>query len=515
VSTPTIHAREGFRHAPDHRRETRPCGHAGPGVGRLTGRFRFRLGIDRPGPPVGLYAALAAGWVGLAGGVAPRVIAAAYGGRSLPALNRFFVGRAPHSLDHYLGLWRAFSGAVLIAGGLHLALALALARSGRRDGRSLLGFSVAFLALTVLSGPRHDYVADLEIWDAVLRGLDPWWIAPGRDGPLNAYGPLFNALAALCRVNPMAPKLLFATAYLVFLIRLLDPGRWAGSGPPRFARVAWFFNPFPWVEVAYFGHFDVLVAVACVAAVDRRIRGRDASAGVWLGAGVLLKYLPLAILPFLALDGRRPRPRLMLAAGATVAAGLAVSALIWGPATFRPLTFAATRGSTLLSIFRFLRGPYSPLVVLGLARDVDFLALPCLAAAGLAAFAWCLRRRADPATSALAAALTTLLFYRVGFVQYQMVPFLLASYWALSPARPARAGGFVAAAMGAYFGWLALFDVYYASFGGVVHPGDPRAWVDDVAGLPTFLLGSALLVGLLRAAGGPPRGVPAGRGGSP
>ena len=31
--------------------------------------------------------------------------------------------------------------------------------------------------------------------------------------------------------------------------------------------MVWLWSPFAWVEVGYFGHFDVLVAILCVAAV--------------------------------------------------------------------------------------------------------------------------------------------------------------------------------------------------------------------------------------------------------
>ncbi len=461
---------------------------------------------------VAAYVALGACWVGASRGLVPPIIAAAYEGRSLSVLNRFFRGRTPHPVEHYFELWEAFSGAVLLALALHLAVVLVVGLSGIgvRTGRRLIAFAAAFLTATVLSGPRHDYVADLEIWDAVLRGFDPWWLVPGRGTPLNAYGPLFNALAAPDWANPMAPKLLFASAYVAFVIWLAaSPGARRGADElPRSGLIAWMLNPLPWVEIAWFGHFDILVAVACVAAVRGRALGRDFSSGASLAAGILLKYIPLVILPFLALDGRRPRVRLVLTSAFLVAFGLTVSVWIWGPSTFRPLTFASTRGSNLLSIFRFLRGAYSPLRLLGAAPDVDFLALPCLAVAGASAFAWCWWRRVDPATSALLAVLTTLLFYRVGFLQYQMVPFLLASYWAVSPERPSGRSAFLSASMAIYFGWLALFDVYYASFGGVVHPGDPWAWVDDVVGLPAFLAGSALIIALIRHPAG--RGRPSG-----
>jgi hypothetical protein len=478
-----------------------------------------QLELGRARSIVVLYAALGAGWVGVSRGLVPPIIAGAFEGRSLSVLNRFFRGRTPHPVEHYLAIWNVFSEAVLIAGALHLAIVLVVGRLVRRhhaaeardvgginvrSGRLLIAFAMAFLVVTVLSGPRHDYVADLEIWDAVLRGDDPWWLVAGGRIPLNAYGPLFNALAGLAWVNPMAPKLLFAFSYLAFVIWLVEDAgvRRGVVGLPRFGLAAWLLNPFPWVEIAWFGHFDILVAVACVAAVHGRARGRDVFSGVSLAAGILLKYLPLVILPFLAFDRRRFRARLFLAAVLPVVLGLGCSVLFWGPSTIRPLRFAAIRGSLLLSIFRFLRGTHSPLHLLWDAPDVDFLALPCLALAGASVFAWCWWRRVDPATSALLAVLTTLLFYRVGFIQYQMVPFVLGSYWALSPWGPSARDRFLAVSAGIYFGWLALFDVYLASFGGIIHPEDPWAWVEDVVGLPMFLAGSLLLASLLRFSSG-------------
>jgi hypothetical protein len=472
--------------------------------------------FDRARHLVVLYAILGTVWVGVSRGLVPRIIAEAFEGQSLPILNRFFRGRTPHPVEHYFAIWNVFSGAVLIAGALHLAIVLMVGGLARRQvlggsgirvrsGRLVNAFAMVFLAVTVLSGPRHDYVADLEIWDAVLRGHDPWWLVAGGRIPLNAYGPLFNTLAALAWVNPMAPKLLFAFAYIVFPIWLVEEAevRRRVFGLSRFGLVAWLLNPFPWVEIAWFGHFDILVAVACVAAVHGCARGRDAFSGVSLAAGILLKYLPLVILPFLALDRRRFRPRLFLTTVLLVTLGLVCSVLVWGPSTFRPLTFAATRGSLLLSIFRFLRGVHSPLRLVWDTPDVDFLAVPCLAVAGGLVFAWCWCRRVDPATSALLAVLTTLLFYRVGFIQYQMVPFLLGSYWAMSPWGPTERDRLLAISMGIYCGWLAGFDVYLASFGGIVHPEDPWAWIEEVVGLPMFLAGSLLLACLLRFSSNP------------
>jgi hypothetical protein len=445
---------------------------------------------------VAVYGVLGAAWGSVARWAVPPIIASAYAGRSLPRLNQFFQTRAaPHPLEHYFTLWNWFASAVFLAGCCQFGLVLWMgSRGDRRTNLALFLFSAAFLGLTVLSGPRHDYTAFLEIWEQILRSGDPWWIHPVWGHPLHAYGPLFNALTVPAGVNPLAPKILFALAYLVFAIGILQrPGR------TRLAWLALVANPFPWVEIAYFGHFDVLVGIACVAAVDAKVRGRGGLAGIYLAVGVLLKFLPILLVPFFVFDRRRFSPRTLLSFAVTTALGLTLSWLIWGNATFRPLTMLGSRRvSDLLSVFRFLRGAYSPLRLFGIAANLDPLASPLLLAALALIFVWSQTRRIDISTSSVLAVLTTLLFYRVGFPQYWMVLFLLAAAWAWCDRETLAGRPILTAALVANLGWLGLFDLFYAAIGGIVRPGGDWSWIEDVVGLPTFLLGAFLLVSLLR-----------------
>jgi hypothetical protein len=466
-----------------------------------------------------LYVLPAAAWVVVARAVIPPLIRAAHEGRSLPLLNRVFQRRIPHPIEHYLALWRTYWEALLLAWVFHLVVVLVILATNRAIGgeRSsaetrparvidgwLIGFALVFLMVTVLSGPRQDYVAFLEIWAAVREGRDPWWVHERWDYPLNAYGPLFNVLALPSAWNEMAPKLLFALAYCLFAVLFVKRGllRRGNEGRmfPALGLLAWLMSPFAWVEIAYYGHFDVLVAIACVAAVAWFLRSREIPAGASLAVGFLLKLIPVVIVPFFALDlgGRRVRGRLLASALVPMVLGYLVSFLIWGPATFRPFRFGTQRGSTLLSIFRFLRGGASPLRQFMADASVDAWSTSCLAVAGLGVFLTCQWRRTDPVTSALVAVLTTLLFYQVGFIQYQMIVFLLMAYWLgrYAPALAQDRG--LAVAIGGYFGWLTLFDLFYAYVGGVIHDDGPWGWVADWAGLPTFVLGSFLLVKLLR-----------------
>ena len=235
---------------------------------------------------------------------------------------------------------------------------------------ALLLLSAAFLAATIRQGVLQDYHLYRAMWAAVREGRDPWWMVDGVFGhyPINAYGPLFNALAILDRINPLLPKLCFAWTYLLFAVGTIkaavSEAEW--NSVATAAGLAWLWNPYVWVELAHYGHFDVLVGLFCVGAVAARIDRRDARSGACLALGVLLKYMPVVLLPFLILDRGRFRLRLLGLATALIGLGLGLSVLVWGTAVFRPIIFAVGRTSQYLSIYRYLDGFYSPISRLAL-----------------------------------------------------------------------------------------------------------------------------------------------------
>ncbi len=362
---------------------------------------------------------------------------------------------------------------------------------------TIVAASWVFLATAVGTGPQHDYLLHQEFWQVVLDGQDPWYLANTYWGyhPPNAYGPLFNPLALLMYVNRLAPKLLFAMAYIVSATALIKrlAGNRSISWPAFLGLMFWAWNPFAWVEVAIRGHFDILVGLASVAAVHFARERRDRPCAIALAAGVLLKYIPIVLLPFLALDRGKIKAKFTAMSTGLIALGLGLSCLIWGKSTFYPLRFAATRSSSYLSIFRFLRGRYSPIWRLGIEPDVEWLATPLMALALLGAWWWCRSRQVDPATGGFLSILVTLLLYRNGFPQYQMVLIMVASYWVAELWNTRRHQTALAIALVGYFGWINAFALAYYQL------GDSSTRFEDAVGLPTFLLGGILLVCLLRS----------------
>ena len=236
---------------------------------------------------IAVYAALAVGWAALARWVVPPLLIEEDPGRIVLALQRYIRNPpAPFVTQDILGAWGEFSGAVLIALAIHLAIVVILRGSdfglmsvsgsrelpaGRRVRLLLAGVSMVFLVVAVATGACQDYYFYLQMWSEVRLGRDPWFIVPGifGMGPLNAYGPLFNLMAGLAWVNPLAPKLLFAGSYLLFAVsqvRSFMAGR-TNSRLAVAALAALFWNPFPWVEIAIRGHFDILVGLVCLGAI--------------------------------------------------------------------------------------------------------------------------------------------------------------------------------------------------------------------------------------------------------
>ena len=466
-----------------------------------------------------LYAFLALAWLAFARWVVPPLLVAEHSPGILAYLKRYI--ELPPALFlswEILGRWREYSGAVLLAIFLHLTIFLILRRQDLRAGDcrpetvlraerrvslALLSISFAFLGVTALSGPRHDYYFYRQMWYEIGHGNDPWFKIYGRDGhvPLNAYGPLFNLLTGLSWVNPYAPKLMFAYLYIIFAISQIKSftASRAPSGMQLIGLFALFWNPFPWVEIAVRGHFDILVGLFCLGAIRAWARGYDIRSGMCLALGVLLKYQPIVLLPGLLLDRGRVRWRFLFVALGAIAFGMELSCLVWGMSTLSPLELAATRDATPLSIFYFVRGRYSPLQLFGVMGHYDHLAPFVLFLALVAAWAWAWVRQPDALAAALVAAVTTVLFYRTAYPQYQMVPFVLGSSWAVRhwESFMGRTGRVVAIA--SYFGWLAAFDLYYAFDD--EGPGS-RYWstVQHVVGLPSFLCGCAFLASVIRSA---------------
>jgi hypothetical protein len=311
------------------------------------------------------------------------------------------------------------------------------------------------LVATVLIGARHDYVHFIDQWQWVLDGNDPWTFPEPH---VNAYGPLYVALAALAAVHVLLPKLLFVATWIALglWLRRLWIAR-TGEEPGRLWIFYWLANPFFVIEVVHNGHFDILVAACTALAIAGRDR-RPFISGALLSAGILLKFLPLLFLPLLAWEKGRLRWRLLLGCATGLLAGFGTAAALWGDSWLSPLLFAGDRPSSQMSIFVLLRGPWSPLQIFGI-DDADAWSLPLMLVAATAVGLGHLVRGWSSERSCLLALALVLGFYKVGHPQFYAVLLAILPLWMMRRPRPwalpLRRG------VGTYVVWLSGYTLVY------------------------------------------------------
>ncbi len=352
-----------------------------------------------------------------------------------------------------------------------------------KTGLVLLGIGVLVLASII--GPIHDHSAYIHHWSAILQGSNPWSFEEGI--AKNAYGPLYNTLAYLYAINPALPKLVFCLAWLAASYYTINTFRPKYGEKPLILLagiLAVFLNPFFWIMIVGYGSLDILPAVFCLGAIVFRIQRSFILTGIALGIGVLFKFYPIVLLPFLMLDNRRFRISLMLSCVGVIAFGLLISVAVWGTSTFSPVLFAANRPSKMLSIFRFLRGEYSPLHLFTDNPNLDAYSFPAMVLFLSIVFHFAWSRRIEPPLAALLGFMTTLTFYKVGHHQFYTAIFLMAPLWYTQSELPPSHKFKVFLPMSLFLAWIVILTLLYFITGRY----RPFPFLRPTIGLPTFAL---------------------------
>jgi hypothetical protein len=353
----------------------------------------------------------------------------------------------------------------------------------------ILAVSALAVIVTIYGGIRHDQLDYVMQWQLVLDGKDPW-------GTNSAYGPLHNTFAWLLPIRDIAPKLVTACALLLanglLLIHLLAT-RPVAEWRTNYI-IAFGGNVLVLISAFWFGLNDAFVAALILGAVIARREGNLVLAGVLLGLATLDKYYPALLIPFFAMDERRVDARLILSSLATIGAGLAIATWLWGTAWLEAIIFGVSRDATILSILR-------PIAVLGrqlgIADVTDLLVrfngpLVILVWIGALALAW--QRRDNWLIASCWGFFAVLLTYKVGNPQFWV------SWLALVAALPLL--GRPDADNLARLSWpfaifLSLFEIGYVILQPQYYQGQ-WLWVNDVVGVPAFVLGACMLWSFLR-----------------
>ena len=271
---------------------------------------------------------------------------------------QYRIAVAPQALDRYTLGFRAFIGAIWLAYFVVLAACFEGGRLSRRA--TFIVVAVSPLAMAVLwplsfSGDVYSYVGYARLATdhhanpyfadrTILRAVDDptaGFMAPLLSSP---YGPLWNLLSialvwstrALGLFGQLLAFKLVAAAALVALawtVRTL-----AEQGEPRrgdAAALAVGLNPLLMIEGPGNGHNDVLMMALVLGGVLALSRRRPRLGALLIGAAAAIKYLPLVLVPWVAVAAAVAEA----SARRRVVAVLAVGALALAPdrARVRPV----------------------------------------------------------------------------------------------------------------------------------------------------------------------------------
>jgi hypothetical protein len=280
-------------------------------------------------------------------------------------------------------------------------------------GLTVAIWSAAMVQIAIRGGAQHDYVAYLSQWKLVLNDADPW----STD---NTYGPLHVVLGYLLPFGTLVPKLVMvgcllaanAALAICLIVSRLKP----------IAYLHYLIVILANVDVISigidYGLNDALAAALITIALLLRFRQLWIGAGVMLGLAVLLKYYPIVlILPF-ALENRRWRGSLVLAAAVTIGAGFAVSWAVYGDGFIAAMRFGAARPPKILSILSALAAKPG---LIGGSATLEWLVdknaiFVMLVAASWTLIAWL--QRISWLEASVGTLLAVLLTYKVGHQQF-------------------------------------------------------------------------------------------------
>jgi len=362
-------------------------------------------------------------------------------------------------------------------------------------------WSLAAMALIVLSGTQHDYELYVTIWKHILAGGDPWQTT---GIPFNAYGPIHTWFAYLLDIggadeSVYSPKIVFGSSFLIVNLWMVLLLLWRNPKPRAASYVAYaVLVPLNYlvIGVAFIdGDNDTLVAALVGLALIMRLRNHLAWAGVLLGLAILMKYYPALLIPFFCLDRRKVRVTPAIAAAVTVMVGLLVTYLKWGESLFNAVTFGAQRGSGSLSVIHFLGTQrwIDPGLNDRLSATNSLMVVGSICVLFLVAY----RIRLTWLEGSMLAGLTMVIVYMVGHQQFLLVWIVLLVGLLVEGSRRSRSLVYLSLPlvilMSAY---QAAFHVYWWS--GLFLEDEAR-FVRDQVGLPFFITGVATVVASLVA----------------
>ena len=328
------------------------------------------------------------------------------------------------------------------------------------------------LWLCAQQGVQHDYRSYLGQWRLLLDGANPW----STD---NNYGPLHTVVGFLLPFGQLAPKfllvgaLLIANAALVFSLL-----RERGVGPILIIYLLAVPTNVLVVGVGIiYGLNDALVASLLVAAVLFKLRGNFLATGTLIGLAALVKYYPLLLLPFFALNGNRLHWSVIASGLAVFCVGMAAASAIWGEEVFNGILHGVTRKTKLLSFLGPLQEIVGDVKIVRWLKEYNAYLVIC--GVGVA-FLCTWRAGRNWLEAAVLGYLVMLTLYKVGNQQFYLPWLLMVAALPLVNKQSADRMGII------FLAAVVLLSLYQFGYEFASSGYDNSSWVRTYGGLIAF-----------------------------
>lgn len=247
----------------------------------------------------------------------------------------------------------------------------------------------------------------MEQWDNIIKG----------ESAGSPYGIVHNFIGYLSLIPIVfVPKALFVCIYLFSGYKLLDFAVSKGVNAGILS-IFLLLNPLFLIFGLYYGSNDLIVSGLAISAVLYLIERKSTTAGILFAFAIGYKFYPLFILPFMLFTDFKLRKGFAHSFMISLMIMYSVSYLYWGDNIFDAFRIGVERPSKSLSIFRFIRGDFSPLSFFGV-KNIDDLSIWFLFGSFLGSIFLFLYYRLDYLLMALFSYVNVLLFFKIGHHQF-------------------------------------------------------------------------------------------------
>ena len=207
-----------------------------------------------------------------------------------------------------------------------------------------------------------------------------------------------------------------------------------------------------------------------------------------MSAGILMKFTPIFILPFLIISQKKIHLKYFIKIATYCFSFILVVYLLWGSSGFNIFLIDEHNVSKMFSIFRFIRGEFISLTFFGV-EDLDFLSIPLVIVSLVTYFIFHVIKKLDSSISVFISFSLVLLFYKIGHHQFFISLFLLLIYVFLVHGINLIRDRFIMITSILFFTYLFIMTILYFFTGGYRAEFDlVREWMGLVSFILQFLM---------------------------